>query len=249
MSSNRSSVNDVNRPQPNVLILGIGNLLWADEGFGVRAVETLQQWYRYPEHVRAMDGGTQGVYLVQEVRESDLLIVFDAIDYGLPPGTLKLIEGEAVPKYLGVKKVSLHQTGFQEVLALAEMLGDYPEKILLIGVQPVEIEDFGGSLRSEVKAQIEPAIEQAIAFLSAHGISVSRRTRPLLADRLSSAISDMTRYEHERPGPEQVCRLGDERVLLSGEYQIEYRPAALDGSAMSVGLDQHLNKYRTDTRG
>ncbi|TVO75568.1 HyaD/HybD family hydrogenase maturation endopeptidase [Sedimenticola selenatireducens] len=247
MSSTRPSVNDVNRPQPNVLILGIGNLLWADEGFGVRAVETLQQWYRYPDHVRVMDGGTQGVYLVQEVREADILIVFDAIDYGLSPGTLKLIEGEAVPKYLGVKKISLHQTGFQEVLALAEMMGDYPEKLLLIGVQPVEIEDFGGSLHPKVKTKIGPAIEQAIAFLSEQGVVMSRREKPMTSDILSSAISDMTRYEHERPPPEQACRLGDERVLLSGDYQVGHRPVSLEGSAMSVGLDQHLNKYRSQS--
>ncbi|MCU7925201.1 MAG: hydrogenase maturation protease [Candidatus Thiodiazotropha sp. (ex Dulcina madagascariensis)] len=45
---------------PPVLILGIGNLLWADEGFGVRALEALQRNYWLPEHVRLLDGGTQG---------------------------------------------------------------------------------------------------------------------------------------------------------------------------------------------
>ena len=77
-----------------VLILGIGNLLWADEGFGVRAVEELHRAYEFDDDVRVMDGGTQGIYLVQHIRETDILIVFDAIDYGLPPGTLKRVEGE-----------------------------------------------------------------------------------------------------------------------------------------------------------
>ena len=62
----------------SVLILGIGNLLWADEGFGVRAVEELHRRYQFPENVKLMDGGTQGIYLVQHVREADILIVFDA---------------------------------------------------------------------------------------------------------------------------------------------------------------------------
>ena len=111
----------------STLILGIGNILWADEGFGVRTVEMLHRHYAFPANVSVLDGGTQGIYLVQHVRAADLLVVFDAIDYGLPPGTLKLIEGDSVPKYLGAKKMSLHQTGFQEVLAMAEMLGGYPE--------------------------------------------------------------------------------------------------------------------------
>ena len=54
---------------PKVLIIGIGNLLWADEGFGVRAVEAMHRLYEWPENVRLMDGGTQGLYLVQHVRE------------------------------------------------------------------------------------------------------------------------------------------------------------------------------------
>ena len=71
--------------QPRVLVLGIGNLLWADEGFGVRAVERMHLEYEFDDNVTLMDGGTQGLYLVQDVRAADILVVFDAVDYGLPP--------------------------------------------------------------------------------------------------------------------------------------------------------------------
>ena len=73
---------------PRVLILGIGNVLWADEGFGVRTVEHMYRHYQAPDHVKIMDGGTQGLYLVQHIRETDFLVVFDAVDYGLEPGTM-----------------------------------------------------------------------------------------------------------------------------------------------------------------
>ncbi|MBZ0163146.1 MAG: HyaD/HybD family hydrogenase maturation endopeptidase, partial [Notoacmeibacter sp.] len=165
--------------QPSVLILGIGNLLWADEGFGVRAIDELHRTWVFGPNVRIMDGGTQGIYLVQHIRETDILVVFDAVDYGLVPGTLKRVEGAEVPKFLGAKKMSLHQTGFQEVLAMAEMLGDYPEHLLLVGVQPVELEDYGGSLRPEVRAQIAPAIGIALEFLASLGIDAARRETPL----------------------------------------------------------------------
>jgi hydrogenase maturation protease len=65
---------------------------------------------------------------VQDIREADLLVVFDAVDYGLPPATMKVVEGEEVPSFLGAKKISLHQTGFQEVLAMAEMMGSHLPK-------------------------------------------------------------------------------------------------------------------------
>ncbi|MEW8627472.1 MAG: HyaD/HybD family hydrogenase maturation endopeptidase [Candidatus Thiodiazotropha sp.] len=230
---------------PSVLILGIGNLLWADEGFGVRALETLQRNYRFPSNVRLMDGGTQGIYLVQHIREADVLVVFDAVDYGLPGGSLKRVEGDQVPKFLGAKKVSLHQTGFQEVLAMAEMLGDYPQHLLLVGVQPVELEDFGGSLRCEVRQQIEPAIELVLNYLADFGIEAERRDRPLIPDtQVQGAISDMQAYEAERPSNESACRAGDARVLKSDAFKLAYRPVDLSGSAVSVDVDAHLDKYR-----
>jgi len=232
--------------EPSVLILGIGNLLWADEGFGVRAVETLRQHYEFPEHVRVMDGGTQGLYLVQDIREADILVVFDAVDYGLPGGTLKRVEGDEVPKFMGAKKVSLHQTGFQEVLATAELLGDYPEHLLLIGVQPVELEDYGGSLRPAVKAQIQPAIDVALEYLAGFGIEAQRQETPLQPDaERAGAIADMNLYEKERPSESEARRDGDGRVLNSDAFDVAYRPISVEsGSVVSVGVDQHLDKYR-----
>lgn len=205
---------------PVVLVLGIGNLLWADEGFGVRAVEEFHRRYEAATNVRVMDGGTQGVYLVQHIREADILIVFDAVDYGLAPGTLKRVEGEEVPKFLGAKKISLHQTGFQEVLAMAEMLGDYPRHLLLVGVQPVELDDYGGSLRPQVKAQIGPAIDLALAFLKDLGVCVTTRSQPLDEDStIGSLEMALGRYEAGRPAEAVACRHGDSRVLVGARWQ------------------------------
>ncbi|HHV67485.1 MAG TPA: hydrogenase maturation protease, partial [Ochrobactrum intermedium] len=60
----------------NILVLGIGNVLWADEGFGVRCVEEMAARYALPERVRLLDGGTQGLYLLPFLEEADALIVF-----------------------------------------------------------------------------------------------------------------------------------------------------------------------------
>ena len=205
--------------QPRVLMLGIGNLLWADEGFGVRAVEELHCLYKFDENVVVLDGGTQGIYLVQHVRDADILIVFDAVDYELPPGTMKLVEGDEVPKFLGVKKISLHQTGFQEVLAMAEMMGDEPAELLLIGVQPVELDDFGGSLRPEVKVQIKPAIEKALEYLADRGIRPIKRAVPLpVEESVACTVMHTARYEGERPDEAEACRIGDERLLADDNW-------------------------------
>ncbi|CAD6881461.1 Uptake [NiFe] hydrogenase maturation protease HyaD [Methylomonas albis] len=217
----------------NILLLGIGNLLWADEGFGVRVVEHLQKHYRFPDNVQVVDGGTQGVYLIEHVQAADVLVVFDAVDYGLPPATMKRIENDEVPNFLGAKKMSLHQTGFQEVLALAQMLGQYPQHLLLIGVQPEELEDYGGSLRPAVKAQIQPAIDMALTYLQDFAVQAECVATP---QELADPILNIQRYEQERPTPEQACRLGDERIVLSAAFAVK-PPPAFDQPSLQVDVD------------
>ena len=222
----------------NILLLGIGNLLWADEGFGVRVIEQLQKNYRFPDHVTVLDGGTQGLYLVEHVQMADVLVVFDAIDYGLPPATLKCIENDDVPNFLGAKKMSLHQTGFQEVLATAQLLGQYPQHLLLIGVQPEELEDYGGSLRDSVKAQIQPAIETALRYLQNFGVAASHIDT---AVELNDPALDMQRYEQERPSAAQACRIGDQRVLQTGVFTAR-PPAPSELASLQVDVD-YRGKY------
>jgi len=198
----------------NVLVLGIGNLLWADEGFGVRAVEALNRDFAFAENVRLLDGGTQGLYLLDHITSTDILVVFDAVDYGLPPATMKLVEDGEVPQFLGAKKMSLHQTGFQEVLATADLLGKLPKHLFLIGVQPVELDDYGGSLRDEVKAQIPAAIAEALTYLARFGIEALRRETPLAeSETIACERMVLSRYEDERPDEDDACRIGDARVL------------------------------------
>lgn len=181
--------------KPNVLVLGIGNILWADEGFGVRAVEAFHRAYKAADNVTILDGGTQGLYLVQYVTEADYLIVFDAIDYGLTPGTLKLVMDDEVPKFTGAKKMSLHQTGFQEVLSAADLMGGYPQKLALIGCQPVDLEDWGGPVTEPVRAVIPQALNIAVGLLRSWGIGVEPREAGEAVPPLLEHDIDFERYE------------------------------------------------------
>ena len=194
-----------------VLILGIGNVLWADEGFGVRCVEALADTHALPANVRLLDGGTQGLYLLPFLEEADALIVFDAIDYGLPPGTMKIIRDGEVPAFMGAKKMSLHQTGFQDVIATAQLMGYCPARMVLIGCQPVELEDFGGGLRPAVAARIPEALAIARDVLAEWGIECreGRTESELLADPSIRRNA----YEAGRPSEAEACRMGDDRFF------------------------------------
>ncbi len=163
--------------EENILVLGIGNLLWADEGFGVRAVQALDREWRFPSLVTVVDGGTLGLALLPHVQAARRLIVFDAIDCGLPPATLKVLTCKDVPRTLGPKRLSLHQTGFQDILAYAEFAGGLPEEVVVIGVQPVCLDDYGGGLHPAVQARMPEAIELAVGNLMRWGCEPMRRDK------------------------------------------------------------------------
>ena len=73
--------------------------------------------------------------------------------------------------------MSPHQTGFNDVLALAQINGRAPEAIVVIGVQPVELNDFGGSLRPPVRQRLAEAVRLAADQLAAWGFPGTPRAR------------------------------------------------------------------------
>ena len=203
-----------NAPRDSIVVLGIGNVLWADEGFGVRCVEALQARYGFAPHVELVDGGTQGLYLLPLVQGATRLLIFDAVDYGLEPGTLKVVENDEVPRFMGAKKMSLHQTGFQEVLMLAQLTGHYPAEVLLIGCQPEELEDYGGSLRASVRLALDDAVALAVERLRQWGVRPLPRDLPPGGDEAVTVPTlSLDAYEAGRPSAEAACRIGDARFM------------------------------------
>jgi hydrogenase maturation protease len=198
-----------------VLVLGIGNVLWADEGFGVRAVEALHARYAFPAGVEVVDGGTQGLYLYGFVTSARRVLVLDAIDFGLAPGTLKVVRGADVPS-ASPTRMSPHQTGFNDVLALAALSGRAPEAVTLIGVQPEELADLGGSLREVVRARIPDAIDLALRELAGWGFPGTSRPPGGAVPPLNASALAQDDYERGRPSAAAACRVGDRRVLAAG---------------------------------
>jgi hydrogenase maturation protease len=199
------------QPPATALVLGIGNLLWADEGFGVRAAEALHERFALPESVAVVDGGTQGLYLLDTVCAADAVLVFDTIDYQLPPGTMKLLRDDEVPVWSGTA-MSLHQATFMELLSLAHLRGRFPSRITVIGVQPDVMDDLGGSLSPLVRARLDEAVDVAVAELAGWGFVATPRSSPP-EHALNAGALALARYEGERPGAEQACRIGDDRFL------------------------------------
>ena len=152
-----------------VMVLGIGCILYSDEGFGVRVVEKMQACYEFSENVLLVDGGVLGINLLGVISKPDHLIVVDAIRNQGKPGDLYRLEGDQIPQRIRAKN-SLHQVDFLEALTMCQALDKVPETVI-IGVEPEDIETQSLELTTAVQAQVDPVIEMVLAELERLGVS------------------------------------------------------------------------------
>lgn len=137
----------------NVLILGIGNMLLSDEGLGLKVVEDLQRRYLLPAEVTVIDGGTMGLDLLPYLDDRTHLFIVDAIRSDQePPGSIRRLDLDDPPAYFRTK-ISPHQLGISDVLAVAAMNGTLPGKIVLFGAVPKSL-STGLDLSPEVSQSV-----------------------------------------------------------------------------------------------
>jgi hydrogenase maturation protease len=143
-------------PQGKTVILGVGNLLLSDEGFGVHLANRLEK-EPLPEGVEVVEGGTDGFHLINVIRAAGRLIVVDAIRGGEAPGTIYRFALEDAPGGRLPQLTSAHQVGILEVLELTALTSEVPETVFF-GVEPESLE-MGMELSECVAARIPRVIE------------------------------------------------------------------------------------------
>lgn len=150
----------------NFLGLGLGNLLMNDDAAGLRAIYALQDFYPTRPDFQLVDGGTLGLDLLTYVEWADTLLLLDAIDIGVAPGTVARIEGEDIDSVLEAK-VSPHQVGMSDLLAAAELIDDQPRNVILLGIQFASI-NMEMTLSTEVEAGLPRMINAARQLIDVH---------------------------------------------------------------------------------
>jgi hydrogenase maturation protease len=150
-----------------VLVLGLGNRLMSDDAVGGLVIEALTARYRLPEGVKALDGGTLGLDLLPYLEQAGKLLIVDAVNLGVRPGTVFRLSGDEVPRAFA-GKLSVHQMGLQDLLAVAELQGNLPDQVVLWGVQAGSVAP-GLELTRPVAEGAERLLEGVVSELSAWG--------------------------------------------------------------------------------
>ena len=155
-----------------ILLAGVGNVLRADDGFGVEVARRLAD-LSFPEGVRVVETGIGGIALVQELQEGwDALVVVDTVDLDRSPGTVMLIE----PDVVDVEALSwdqrhdmladMHLATPERALMLARALGVLPTRVLEVGCQPEDAHAVGEGLSAPVTAAVDIAVAEIVRHVS-----------------------------------------------------------------------------------
>lgn len=139
-------------------VVGLGNILFGDEAFGVEVVRTLEASGPWPENVQFVDGGTQGLYLLDWFESCDALMVFDSIIPVEYEPKVYVYRKKELPAFIH-RKMSAHQMGLSELLAVAKLHGKEPAEIVLIGAPPHDL-GLGNGLSEPMRGHLDIAVEK-----------------------------------------------------------------------------------------
>lgn len=153
-------------------VIGLGNPLMGDDGFGLVALARLRDEWTL-ESVELADGGTWGMSLLPLVEDAERLVLLDAIAAGVSPGEVVVLERDRLPIYL-TRKLSPHQVDMRDVLAAAEWRGKLPRETVAIGVQP-QLVEMGIGLSPAVDRAVDAAVGVVIERLLKWGHRCERR--------------------------------------------------------------------------
>jgi hydrogenase maturation protease len=153
------------------ILMGIGNILLQDEGVGVHVIKEIEKRYSFEPSIEIIDAGTLGLEIMYMLQDGvDNLLVVDAVMGGKPPGSLYVFRNEEVKKHYLKNKLSAHEVGFSEVLALLDLIGKpVKENLILVGIEPVSF-DVSLELHEKTASKMEDLIKTVLQELQNIGI-------------------------------------------------------------------------------
>lgn len=163
-----------------IAVIGLGNVLMGDDGFGPYVAHLLDSWYAWPENVQVIELGTQGLDLTPYVRGLEALVVVSTIHRGGAPGTLHRLErAEILDRDLPNREPSLrnspYEPGVRNTLLTLEFTGGVPDRAWVLGAQPESVE-LNGGLSDSLRPALARAVAEVLAILGTLGIVPRERT-------------------------------------------------------------------------
>ena len=170
------------------VVIGVGNILFMDEGVGVYASRSLKENYTFEPHIDIVDGGTLGFKLMDYFQDYERVIILDTVSIKDKPGSVYNLPAEALMG-LSEYKQTVHELEVVGMLELSSMLEEVAE-VSVIGIIPEDIQSVEMNLSDTLRKQMPLLIEETLKSLAHMGVSIVKKS----VDKDIDNIIDLYKY-------------------------------------------------------
>ncbi len=162
----------------SIRVLGLGNVLMGDDGFGPSVIDALERGWELPPEVELVDVGTPGLNLTPFLTGAPRIVLVDLVKHGGAPGAVRAFAHQEVLSAPPPQRVSPHDPGLREALLALDFAGEGPLDFRLVGAQPERVAT-GPGLTPRLAGAVGEAVEAVVAILAGWGARPCRRATPL----------------------------------------------------------------------
>ena len=155
------------------IVIGVGNVLFKDEGVGIYAAHYLEQNYEFDGDLEIMDGGTLGFKLMTFFQEYDNVIILDTVSIEDEPGSIFRLPSEVLLG-MGQYRKTAHEVEIVEMLEICSVLDKHAE-VTILGIIPEDIQSVKIGLTQKIEKAFMDLINQALKDIEALGVTVTKK--------------------------------------------------------------------------
>ena len=163
-------------------IIGIGNVLEKDDGLGVYASTYLQRNYTFTPNIQIINGGVEGIHLLNVLEEAKHLVILDSLELNDKPTSIYAIPAQEISGY-GLNNGGAHEIGIIQCMDMMELQGKEVPKAIVIGIVPAEI-TFEFGLSNELTEAFEGYISVVLQYLQKHNIEYQRKEKTITLEEI-----------------------------------------------------------------
>ena len=169
------------------IVIGVGNMLFKDEGIGIYAAEYISQNYEFDDKdLEIIDGGTLGFKLMTYFQEYDNVIILDTVSIEDEVGSIYRLPSDVLLG-LGTYRKTAHEVEIVEMLEIVSVLDSYAN-VTIIGIIPKDIISVGIGLTATMEDKFEGFILNGIKEIESLGIKATKVKNILIPDIVKSMI-------------------------------------------------------------
>ena len=188
------------------IVIGVGNLLFKDEGVGILAAKYLEENYEFEGDIEIIDGGTLGFKLMTYFQEYDNVIILDTVSIEDKAGEIFRLPSDVLLG-LGQYRKTAHEVEIVEMLEICSVLDKHAE-VTIIGIIPEDIISVKIGLTKTIEEKFMGLINQAIIDIENLGIKVNKKVEQKSIAQICKGLlgSYNDEYDDRIPNDEDTTR-------------------------------------------